>query len=180
MKRELLAVLAIGLLGNSISCGWAAEPNVEQAKAVAEIQKLGGKITIDKNNPGKPVTAVRLMDTKVTDAGLEHFKGLRHLQSLELGNTTITDAGLEHLKSLTQLENLDLRGTKITDAGLEHLKGMTNLQSLYLSGTNVTDVGLEHLAGLTQLYDLDLGRTGVTHAGLIDLHRALPRCHIRR
>ena len=35
----------------------------------------------------------------------------------------MTDAGLEHLKGLTKLQWLDLAGTEVTDAGLEHLKG---------------------------------------------------------
>ena len=44
----------------------------------------------------------------------------------------MTDAGLEHLKGLTNLQSLDLTFTKVTDAGLEHLKGLTKLQSLDL------------------------------------------------
>ena len=44
----------------------------------------------------------------------------------------MTDAGLEHLKGLTQLQSLCLGNTKVTDAGLEHLKGLTQLQSLHL------------------------------------------------
>ena len=47
----------------------------------------------------------------------------------------MTDAGLEHLKGLTNLQWLDLGGISwVTDAGLEHLKGLTNLQSLDLNG----------------------------------------------
>ena len=64
--------------------------------------------------------------TQVTDAGLEHLKGLTRLQSLDLSGTQVTDAGLEHLKGLTQLQWLSLEGTQVTDAGLEHLKGLTN------------------------------------------------------
>ena len=42
---------------------------------------------------------------------------------LNLRSTRITDAGLEHLKGLTKLQWLILQDTKVTDAGLEHLKG---------------------------------------------------------
>ena len=42
----------------------------------------------------------------------------------------MTDAGLEHLKGLTQLRELNLNDTQVTDAGLEHLKGLTQLQSV--------------------------------------------------
>ena len=37
-------------------------------------------------------------------------------------STNITDAGLEHLKGLTNLEELDLRWTKVTDAGVAKLQ----------------------------------------------------------
>ncbi len=37
---------------------------------------------------------------------------------LSLGFTEITDAGLEHLRGLTQLEVLSLDGTRATGAGL--------------------------------------------------------------
>jgi len=37
----------------------------------------------------------------------------------------VTDAGLEHLKGLTNLLSLTLNGCyEVTDAGLEHLKGL--------------------------------------------------------
>ena len=48
------------------------------------------------------------MNTKVTDAGLEHLKGLTDLQTLELLHTKVTDAGLEHLEGLTRLRRAGL------------------------------------------------------------------------
>ena len=198
VRRELLLMLAFGLLVAAIPCGCGddgggkqvpAPPNnrqvqplrndkqvqgprntaetiAEQAKAVAEIRTAGGKITIDEENPDKPVATINLTSAEFTDAGLEHLKGLTQLQSLNLMSTKVTDAGLEHLKGLTQLRSLDLGNTKVTDAGLEHLKGLTQLQTLDLGNTKVTDAGLEHLKGLTQLQSLDLGNTEVTDAGL--------------
>ena len=56
------------------------------------------------------------------------------LEWLDLADTQVTDAGLEHLKGLTKLEELYLAGPQVSDAGLEHLKGLTSLQHLYLSG----------------------------------------------
>jgi hypothetical protein len=38
---------------------WAAEMNSEQAKAIAEIEKIGGKVTVDEKNPDKPVKSLR-------------------------------------------------------------------------------------------------------------------------
>ena len=70
---------------------------------------------------------------QVTDAGLEHVKGLTQLQWLFLfSSREITDAGLEHLKELTQLQELWLDSAKVTGAGLEHLKGLPHLQVLDL------------------------------------------------
>jgi Leucine-rich repeat (LRR) protein len=94
--------------------------------------------------------------TQITDAGLEHLKGLNQLQSLNFARTQITDAGLEHLKGLNQLQTLNLSAPKITDAGLVHLKGLTGLQVLYVSNTKVTD------------------------AGVAELQKALPNCKISK
>ena len=46
-----------------------------------------------------------------------------------LDGTQVTDAGLEHLKGLSRLQELYLDGTQVTDAGLEHLKGLSQLKS---------------------------------------------------
>ncbi len=64
---------------------------------------------------------------------------------VDLRDTQITDAGLEHLKGLTSLKQLDLRDTQITDAGLVHLKGMTILKTCYLYDTKITDSGLAEI-----------------------------------
>src|SRR5437763_421102 len=122
MNRNVLSILALSLV--CISSGLAAEPSSEQAKAIAEIKKLGGNVTIDEKSPGKPVVRVGLVGSAVTDAGLEHVERLTQLQELDLWSTEVTDAGLEHLKKLAQLRTLDLSMTKrVDDAGLEHLKG---------------------------------------------------------
>ena len=171
-----------------------AETNIDQAKAIAEIEKLGGKVTVDEKSPRKPVICVDLSSSKVTDVWLTTLRGLPQLQSLDLFSTKITDAGLEHLKGLTNLQSLDLRATHVTDAGLRQLKGLpslqslnlmcrrtvtdagmeyleelTNLRSLDLAATKVTDAGLVHLKGLTELQSLSLGGSGVTDAGLVHL-----------
>ncbi len=58
----------------------------------------------------------------MTDAGMEHLKGLSQLRVLRLDDTPVTDAGLERLKCVTTLELLGLDGTKVTDAGARKLK----------------------------------------------------------
>ncbi len=174
--------------------GSTAEPNTEQAKAIAEIEKLGGSVIVSEEIPGKPVIEVFLFSktkdtdaalaslnglpqvqwlavngSNVTDAGLAKLKGLTNLHMLVLDRTQITDAGLEHLKALSQLQDVSLDGTKVTDAGLEHLKGLTNLQSLDIAETKVTDAGLTHLEPLRQLKELYLGSERITDAGLSHL-----------
>ncbi|MGE0001095.1 MAG: P-loop NTPase fold protein [Fimbriimonadaceae bacterium] len=109
---------------------------------------------------------LRLWETRVTDAGLEHLRGLAGLQTLDLSGTQVTDAGLEHLKGLAGLQTLFLADTQVTDAGLEHLRGLAGLQELYLTNTQVTDAGLAHLRKLTGLQELYLMNIQVTDAGL--------------
>jgi hypothetical protein len=104
--------------------------------------------------------------TKIGDAGLGHLKGLTNLRGLAITDTNVTDAGLKHLTGLTNVQGLFLNGTKITDAGLLHLKGMTKLNDLNINDTKITDVGMEHLKGLTNLQTLNLRGTEVTDAGL--------------
>ncbi len=173
-----------------------AAPNTAEARAIAEIEKLGGRVWAleYENSPGKPVTIVNLIRTnltdaglvnlndlprlvhldlpftQVTDAGLVHLEGLTQLEMLNLVKDNITDTGLEHLKGLTQLHDLFLGYTKISDAGLAKLKGLTQLESLDLSGTRVTDAGLDHLKGLTHLQTLFLAETPITGAGLAKLN----------
>ena len=100
----------------------AAEPVETQEQAIAAIKKLGGKVTIDKKSPNKPVIKVDFRRTKVTDDGLVHLAGMTELRRLYLKNTRITDSGLEHLKGLTKLNQLDLRSTKVTDVGVKKLQ----------------------------------------------------------
>ena len=162
----------------TVLCVWLAvtvNRARKQREAVAAIEELGGVVYYDfqvdnsrgllrAKLPGPKwlrelvgdeyfvsVHFVDLGNTQVTDAQLEHLKGLSNLQALVLDRTQVTDAGLEHLKGLTNLQTLSLRNCRITGAGLEHLKGLTNLQSLNLRDTRITDAGLVHLKGLTNL-----------------------------
>jgi hypothetical protein len=47
---------------------------------------------------------------------------LTQLEWLQLGYTQVTDAGLEHLKGLNQLRALGLESTKVTDEGVKKLQ----------------------------------------------------------
>ena len=70
---------------------------------------------------------------------------ITQLQSLQLMGSKVSDAGLQHLKGLTQLQRLDLEGTQVSDAGLKDLAGLAQLQTLGLKHTKVTDEGVAKL-----------------------------------
>jgi hypothetical protein len=110
----------------------AQSRNSEQERAIARIEKLGGKVEVDDTSPGKPVIRVDLHGTKATDDDLKQLKALTQLQKLNLGWTEVGDAGLEQLKGLTKLQRLVFDNTKVTDAGVKHLKGLIDLEYLNL------------------------------------------------
>jgi hypothetical protein len=199
--RSLMLLVLLVSLGMS----WVAvrmKRTRQEDEAVEEIRKLGGYALYDyqfshSGNPFDPpgptwlrhllgenffaaVVEVNLTSSSLTDAGLEHLKGLTQLRTLNLIGTPVTDAGLEHLKGLTQLEELDLCGTEVTDTSMEYLKGLRQLRTLCLFGRPITDAGLVRLMGLARLQTLDLRGTWVTVEGVKRLQQALPKCEIRR
>ena len=165
MSQRLLAVSAgVLLLAAAPLCADDAED-----QAVKAVEKLGGQVVRDDDDPAKPVIKVSLRKTGVTDVGLKELAGLKGLQTVLLDDTGVTDAGLKELAGLKGLQTLGLNVTQITDAGLKQLAGLKGLQALHLGGTGVTDAGLKELAGLKGLRTLSLGDTKVTDAGLKEL-----------
>jgi hypothetical protein len=187
----------------SMAC--TPDTRTAQERARAEVQQLGGHITVDEKSPGKPVVKVfwfraprvtdaalvylreftelrelDLLGTAITDAGLEQLQALTNLRVLCLYKTPVTDAGLAHLSRLTQLQQLDLGFTRVSNSGLAYLQGMVGLEVLDLSGTTVTDPGLASLHGLTGLRKLCLRGTQVTDTGIQDLQKALPDVLVAR
>src|SRR5262249_36227661 len=104
----LLACAALAFSGPAP----ARDTKADQERAVAALQKLGGKITTDDARPGHPVVAVSFAYRPVTDADLTALKDLPALESLDLRVTRITDAAAAHLKGLATLKALNLSGTK--------------------------------------------------------------------
>lgn len=147
MFHSKFSLLVLSLSIGPVFC-FAAEPNANRAKAIAEIEKLGGKVTVDEKTPGTPVIGVGLCGDRVTDAGLEYLRGFTGLQSLDLRGTQVTDAGLQRVERFTGLQSLTLFDTKVTDAGMKHLRGLRRLRSLDLLNTHVTDAGLGQIQGL--------------------------------
>ncbi|HIE98042.1 MAG TPA: hypothetical protein EYQ63_13760 [Fuerstia sp.] len=59
----------------------------------------------------------------------------------------VTDAGLEHLKGLTKLNFLDLNVTQVTDAGLAEIKAaLPKCKMRHLTRRQTTNAGREEHA----------------------------------
>src|SRR5262249_13199793 len=74
----------------------AQAEKLTQEEALAKIKERGGKVEIDGNSPGRPVTVV-LSDQKFTDADLTLLKEIPNLHTVALGGAAISDAGLKEL-----------------------------------------------------------------------------------
>jgi RNA polymerase sigma factor (sigma-70 family) len=152
----------------------AVDPKIakelDEADAVKLVEKLGGKITRDDQQPGKPVVEVDLQVTRVTDADLKDLKGLKKLTTLNLfGCKGVTDAGVKELKELKQLTSLYLYRSQVTEAGVKELKDLKQLTRLILGGAQGTNAGLKELKDLKQLTELRVIGSPVTNAGLKEL-----------
>jgi hypothetical protein len=125
----VVAVLAVTLL----IARWVVKS--PEARAIGEVELLGGTYTRDEARNGAPVVAIDLQSTRIfdsgrrrnsrktaTDATLVLIARLHELQALSLVDTPVTDKGLYHLGGLHALETLDVRGTQVTVEGLNRLK----------------------------------------------------------
>src|SRR5260370_630994 len=65
-------------------------PEVEGRAGVAEIRKLGGRLKVNDQNPLKPIVAVHLPTTPITDAGLACLSKWTELRVLDLSATNVT------------------------------------------------------------------------------------------
>ena len=120
---------------------------------------------VDTKRPGKPVTKVHLYAGKTAGIGLAPLAKLPEIEWIGLHLSDITEADLEHLKGLTKLRRLGLADIKLTDAGVKRLEGMTTLEILYLMENPLTDAAVDHLQKMTKLKELGLGQTKID-AGL--------------
>ena len=73
--------------------------------AVAALEKFGAN-RVNRNEQGE-IVFVDLSVIQVTDAGLEHLKGLANLDVLVLAGTDVTDTGVAELKKA--LSKCDIR-----------------------------------------------------------------------
>ena len=144
-------------------------PRPSEKEIESAINKLGF-VRRDKALAGQPVVEVQLNSDQVSDNTLAFLKSFPRLQKLSMVNSKITDKGLVHLKGLTHLRELNLGGCrKITDEGIAHLAGLTRLQMLELGYTGITNSGVAHLKGMKDLRKLSLSTTKVDDGALIHL-----------
>jgi Leucine-rich repeat (LRR) protein len=140
------------------------------------------------------IVHLRLVGTKVTEAGLVHLKrfsklrvflmrditdaGLKlvasshpQLDGLEFGSK-VTKNGLAALRNL-KLKSLDVNGSpQFTDDMLGEVTRQRELTSLTIIECGITDAGIARLKELPQLQRLNLAGCNVTDAGLEHLKSA--------
>ena len=87
--------------------------------AASKIHVLGGRIG-SSYELRRPATWLEELfdDPGGPDNPIEDVR----VSYVSLANTSVTDAGLEHLKGLTKLKELDLESTNVTDAGVKKLQ----------------------------------------------------------
>ena len=195
------------LLGGAAGVAWMWY-SAQQAKGVALVERLGGKVrwTDDRRGEGDVVsvslgggnvTDERLVELSpwwitfpglkdldlsgsgVTDAGLAQLRG-SGLSNLIVRDTRITDAGLVHLAGLPNLHSLSLQETSIGDDGLAAIKSLPGLTTLYLSGTKVSDGGLDVLAAMPKLTYVQLDAASISESAVRKLEAARPDLRISR
>jgi hypothetical protein len=81
----------------------------------------------------------------ISDVGAEEIGKLLSLEYLSLIEARVKDNQLKHFRTLMRLKYLSLRSTVISDAGLVYLKTLRNLATLDLARTQVTSSGIREL-----------------------------------
>ena len=130
---------------------------------LASDESQGLEIKDPRQLPDEPfhVTAANLNGHQgVTDEVLARFRGLSRLKDLRLGNTRVGDAGMQHVATLKRLLIVDLYETAVTGEGLKHLSQLPELDDLNLTGLSLVDEDLQYIPPNTKV--LALAGTPVT------------------
>ena len=93
----------------------------DEAAAVKVIEKAGGKIMMDDNQPEKPVVGVIMWGPGFNGDLLKQLKEIKNLRKLRIGGPWINDAGLKSLYDVKTLQMLEIRSPRVTDAALKDL-----------------------------------------------------------
>ncbi|QVL31325.1 hypothetical protein KIH39_21130 [Telmatocola sphagniphila] len=111
-----------------------------------------GQIKINEEAEGKPIVAVVLKNSQVSNLDLAELRSLNKLERLDLTNCPgVFDQGLAYIGELKNLQVLKLNGTSITGDGFGFLKDLKNLTTLELPNQNFTTKQLAPLMALPNL-----------------------------
>jgi hypothetical protein len=146
--RRALGPVAVALVGvlaaaSPIAINLLVPANKEEIKNVTTGETdltLTGLAGYDYASLGAKtdLTVLQMANSEVTDAGVEHLRGLTRLRRLDLSDTAITDASIPVLAALPALEDVKLARTKVTDAGVRQLlDGAKRLRAIDVRGTDV-------------------------------------------
>ncbi len=108
----------------------------------------------------------------VTDAGLDHLRGLRVLQYLELKNLPkVAGPGLKVLNELPSVETLKLFSLSAAEATIKAVAATKHLPHLIMGTMEIPDGALAALGGNTTMshVEFEIGATGLTAAGFSQL-----------
>jgi len=153
--------LVVGCTGSLYFVFTRKKPPPDPSKAIAAIEKRGGKYVVDQNDPEHPVVEVIFQGTDADNGDLELLRAFPKLQKLNLANCTkINNPGLVWLEELHELRVLRLNFcSHVSDGGMESVGKLTNLEELYLDQTIVTELGMRDLRGLKKLKKIGLSGT---------------------
>lgn len=124
------------------------------------------------------LTELDLRSTRVTEKGLEIFRGKTNFTSLGLAYLRVTDTGLEIFQGNKRLRMLFLHDTYLTDKGLSLFHDCKELDTVWVGGTPITDVGMLPFRECKFLKWLDVRATKVTREGVQTMKAALPACRV--
>jgi hypothetical protein len=104
------------------------------------------------------------------DQQLRKLTGVaEYLQQVALIESDVTDEGLQTLAQIGRIAQLNLWSDHVTDEGVEYLVALNGLPSLSLHSAGVTDAAIPRLAKLKNLWWLDISQTAITSAGVKNL-----------
>lgn len=112
----LLAPSAL-LVSKSLADDFVPPPAAER-EALAAISKAGGRVQVDSEYR---VTRV-ILESNNTNDDLKVLAACERLTSLQIGSSKITDAGIEHLKGLSKLATITISASGLTPEGIAALR----------------------------------------------------------
>jgi thiol-disulfide isomerase/thioredoxin len=174
-----VAVCAIFFAAGGVEV-WAQDESSRHRQAMADIERLGGRVRVQVSESGEEYTEVGLFGGgsfygwRGGSEGIKYLKGLSNLKQLRIQDVAqFGDAGMARLKDIKSLETLFVGRSGVSDEGFKYLEGLGRLESLGLwSNGQITDKALEHIKGLKQLKSLRLEDAQITDKGLGNLKKS--------